>query len=106
MDPDNVKCRDALKKAQRSEELKEKGNKAIKDNDFDGSIRIYDEALLIDPNNRKLNSVIRSNRALAWVKKKEYKKALEDVNISISLNEQYFRAYLRRADIHMKLGEF
>jgi len=100
MDPDNVKCTEALKKAQKLEELKEKGNLAIKSSDFDGSIKIYDEALLIDQNNRKLNSVIRSNRALAWVKKKEYKKAMEDVNISIELNEMYFRAYLRRADIH------
>lgn len=31
---------------------------------------------------------------------------MEDVNLSIELNEQYFRAYLRRADIKMKLGEF
>lgn len=40
------------------------------------------------------------------MKKKEFKKALEDVNLSIELNEKYFRAYLRRADIRMKMGEF
>ena len=106
LDPDNKKCREALKKAQKVEELKEKGNQAIKESNFDESIKIYDEALLVDPNNKKLNSVILSNRALAYVKKKEYKKAMEDVNLSIELNEQYFRAYLRRADIKMKQGEF
>lgn len=67
--------------------MKEKGNQAIKENNFDESIKIYDEALLIDPNNKKLNSVILSNRSLAWVKKKDYKRALEDVNLSIELNE-------------------
>lgn len=87
LDPDNKKCREALKKAQKVEELKEKGNQAIKESNFDESIKIYDEALLVDPNNKKLNSVILSNRALAYVKKKEYKKALEDVNLSIELNE-------------------
>lgn len=50
--------------------------------------------------------MILSNRALAYVKKKDFKKALEDVNKSIELNEQYFRAYLRRADIKMKMGDF
>ncbi|KAL4447161.1 hypothetical protein ABPG74_014013 [Tetrahymena malaccensis] len=105
-DPDNKKCREALKKAQKIEELKEKGNEAIKGNNYDESIKIYDEALQVDPNNRKLNSVILSNRALAYVKKKEYKKALEDVNKSIELDESYFRAYLRRADIKMKMGDF
>lgn len=106
LDPDNKKCRDALKKSQKLEDLKEKGNQAIKESNFDESIKIYDEALLVDPNNRKLNSVILSNRALAWVKKHEFKKALEDVNQSIYLNEQYFRAFLRRADIRLKMGEF
>lgn len=106
LDPDNKKCREAWKKSQKVEELKEKGNLAIKESDFDQSIKIYDEALLVDPNNKKLNSVILSNRALAWVKKSEFKKALEDVNLSIELNESYFRAYLRRADIRCKMGEY
>lgn len=44
-DPDNVNCREALKKAKKSEELKEKGNKAIKEDQYDESIKIYDEAL-------------------------------------------------------------
>lgn len=105
-DPDNKKCRDALKKAQKAEELKEKGNLAIKEDKLDESILIYDEALLVDPNNKKLNSVLLSNRSLAWVKKKEFKRALEDVNLSIELNDKYFRAYLRRADIRMKMKEF
>ncbi|EGR31789.1 hypothetical protein IMG5_101980, partial [Ichthyophthirius multifiliis] len=106
LDPDNTKCRTALKKAQRAEQLKEQGNEAIKQENYDESIRHYDEALQIDPNNKKLNAVLRSNRALAWVKKKEYKKAMEDTNIAIDLNPQYFRAFLRRADIKMKMGDF
>lgn len=95
-----------LKKTERIEELKESGNRAIKDKNFDLSIKNYSEALSIDPKNLKYNSIILSNRALAYVNKKELKKALDDINQSIKLNDKYLRAYLRRGDIKMKMGEY
>lgn len=49
LDPDNNKCLIALKKARRFEDIKEKGNNAIKNNNFDEAIKLYTEALEIDP---------------------------------------------------------
>lgn len=40
------------------------------------------------------------------MKLKNHNDALYDVNKSIELNESYVKAYLRRAEINMTLGEF
>ena len=41
------------------------------------------EALNLDPFNKKLNSVIYSNRALTFMKRKQNLKALDDLNKSL-----------------------
>ena len=55
----------------------------------------------IDPANRKLNAVIYSNRALTYMKQKEWLKALDDLNKSIELDENYIKSYLRRAEVQL-----
>lgn len=68
MDPDNKKCLIAFKRAKKCEELKDKGNEYLKNNQYDGAIKSYSEALELDPYNKKLNSVIYANRGLVWGK--------------------------------------
>ena len=43
----------------------------------------YTQALNLDPFNKKLNSVIYSNRALTFMKRKQNLKALDDLNKSL-----------------------
>lgn len=53
-----------------------------------------------------MNSVLYSNRALGYLKLNKTDEAMKDCNKSIELNDKYFRAFLRRAEIKMKIGDF
>ena len=55
----------------------------------------------MDPFNKKLNSVIYSNRALTYMKRKENLKALDDLNKSLDLNPEYTKSLVRRAEVNM-----
>ena len=55
----------------------------MKELKFDQSVNAYTEALTLDPFNKKLNSILYSNRAVALMKQKKYKEALEDCDRSI-----------------------
>ena len=57
----------------------------------------YTEALSLDPNNKKLNSIVYSNRALTFMKRKQNLKALDDLNKSLELNPNYLKSLVRRA---------
>ena len=86
LDPENVKCQKALNKAKKCEKFKQEGNQFIKSNDWVSAEAKYTEALNLDPFNKKLNSIIYSNRALTYMKRKMWTKAAEDLNKSIEVN--------------------
>ncbi|CAD8145329.1 unnamed protein product [Paramecium pentaurelia] len=106
VDPDNKKCREALKKARKCEELKEKGNQLLQQVKLNDAIECYTEALSVDPYNRKINSIIYANRGLVKQKMSQHKEAIEDFTKSIELNPQYYKALMRRAESYDKLGQF
>lgn len=83
LDPDNKKCRLALNKAKQCEKLKQQGNQALKQANYEQAQAKYTEALNLDPFNKKLNAVIFSNRALTFMKRKDTMKALDDLNKSL-----------------------
>jgi len=47
-----------------------------------------------------------ANRAAAKMKMKDYKDALDDCNKAIEIKADYAKAYLRRGEIKMELGDF
>lgn len=106
LDPDNSKCRDALKRMNRQEEAKEKGNNAFKSHDYKEAIKYYTEGIEQDAANKNLVSQMYANRSAAKMKLKEYKDALIDCNKAIELNPNYAKAFLRRGEIRMELGEY
>lgn len=75
LDPENSKCQKALSKANKCERFKEEGNQLIKAQNWAGAEAKYTEALHLDPYNKKLNSIIYSNRALTFMKRKMWTKA-------------------------------
>lgn len=56
--------------------------------------------MLIDPSNKKLNSILFSNRALTFMKQKKLLKALDDLNKSLELDPKYTKSLVRRAEVN------
>jgi tetratricopeptide (TPR) repeat protein len=59
---------------ERVAQLKDEGNQAFSKEKYHEAIDCYSKALLIDPK----NAILYSNRAAAYIKLKDYKKALAD----------------------------
>jgi DnaJ family protein C protein 7 len=106
LDPDNIKCREALRRMNRQEEAKEKGNAAFKAGNHEDAVKFYTEGIEQDIKNKNLVSQLFANRAAAKMKLKNYKEALGDCDQAIQFNENYAKAYLRRGEIRMELEEF
>lgn len=67
-DPDNSEYRGLIKKYKLMESTKEAGNRAFKANDYDGAIKSWGEALVVDRTNKSFNSKLHCNRAAAYAK--------------------------------------
>lgn len=106
LDPDNKKCLLALKASKQQEEFKQKGNDLLNAGKYKEAVELYSRALEMDLNNRKLNAILYANRGLAHQKSGDHPKAIEDFDKSIELNENYFKAYLRRGDSKFALSDF
>ena len=63
LDPDNIKCMKALKRMNRQEEAKEKGNDAFKTGNLVKAVEFYTEGIETDPLNRNIVSAMYANRA-------------------------------------------
>ncbi|CAK58586.1 unnamed protein product (macronuclear) [Paramecium tetraurelia] len=104
-DYNNKKCLLAFQMAKDSDNYKSKGNDCLNSNKFNEAIDYYTKALEVDSNNFKFNSIIYANRGLAYQKLKDHRKAVDDFDKSIELNDRYFKAYLRRGDSRQELGD-
>lgn len=69
----------------------QRGNARYNNNDYNGAIKDYDEAIAIDSG----YELAFYNRGLSWFVKKEYDKAIEDYNKAIKLYPNY-EFYLNR----------
>ncbi len=105
-DPDNTEARRLFKLFRGTMKMKELANTAFKNGKYDLAIEKYTECLLQDPTNHVFNSKIRCNRAAAYLKKKNYKKAKQDCDVVIELDDSYVKAYIRRSLALIELEEF
>jgi len=106
LDPDNDLSRLELKKVRLLESTKKEGNDAFGASNFEEAYRLYTKALEIDPTNESLNATLYCNRAAAGMKLKKLKESLDDCNKALELDEQYVKAYLRRARIYTELEQY
>merc|ERR1712228_170043 len=95
-DPDNKEVKKLFKFFKSVGKVKKAGNEAFKSNDLDLAILKYSECMAMDKTNHKFNSVIYSNRAAVWLKKKEWQRAYNDASIAIDLDSEFIKAYGRR----------
>jgi DnaJ family protein C protein 7 len=83
--------------------IKKKGNDLYEQKNYQEAIKEYTKALELDPTNKKYNSIILINRALCFQKIEKYNSAINDVNQSIKINPNYARAYVKKANVFLKI---
>ena len=105
-DPSNTRAQQTLACINTMEQLKSLGNSHFEAGRTLEAIHSYSQALELDPKHRLFNSTILANRAAAYMQQRNFLKALEDCNRSLSLNPNYTKAYLRRANVHMGLEDY
>lgn len=100
------------KRVKKLQEIKQQGNDAFKAQKYEDAIRIYSEALSVDPSNKAVNSKLYYNRALARSKQRETdiekaeerdKLVIKDCNEAIKRNDGYVKAYRKRALCHQNI---
>jgi len=106
LDPDNEKCRTTIKKMNKQEEFKEKGNAEFKAGNHESALKFYTDSIEMDPNNKTICSIFYYNRAGVYNKMKKSKEAIADCDKAIELNENYAKAYIKRGDIRTESEEF
>nr|CAH7713545.1 unnamed protein product [Callosobruchus chinensis] len=82
--------------------LKDKGNKALAENNTEEAIKCYSEAINLDSN----NAVLFSNRSAAFAKANKYEEALKDAEKAVELKPDWSKAYSRKGAALSYLGKF
>lgn len=78
-----------------------KGNESMKCKDFADAIACYTRSL----EHLSSDPATYSNRALAYLKTKEYARALEDAEAAIKLKPDYIKAYHRRGKAYLSMNK-
>ncbi|KAJ8007079.1 hypothetical protein DPEC_G00113840 [Dallia pectoralis] len=81
---------------------KEKGNRLFKEGKYDDAIECYTRGMDMDP----YNPVLPTNRAACFFKLNKFAVAEADCNLAISLDCNYFKAFLRRAGCRFALQKY
>jgi RNA polymerase II-associated protein 3 len=76
------------------------GNKLYKKGDFNGAIKCYTRCIGLNPENH----VAYSNRAMAYLKGKNFASAEEDCSSALRLNPKHVKSWNRRGTARNKLG--
>lgn len=82
--------------------LKDKGNAALNQGNFDEAIKFYTEAINLD----QKNHVLFSNRSAAYCKCGKYSEALADAEKTVSLKPDWAKGYSRLGSAFYSLGRF
>jgi len=104
--PDHTRAKEAYKKAKQLKQKKEEGNAAFKAGQLDNALKLYTEALEIDSYNKTTNSKLYFNRATVQAKLGKLENSVNDCTKAIDLDNNYVKAYLRRAKSYMDTEEY
>lgn len=83
-------------------ELKDKGNEAFQAGDVEGAIRLFTQAIDLDPDNH----VLFSNRSAAYMKADSISKALHDAEKCVELAPNWAKGYNRLGVAQQSLKRF
>ncbi|KAL7574560.1 hypothetical protein ACA910_015910 [Epithemia clementina (nom. ined.)] len=85
-----------------AEELKELGNKAFGDKNFNAAAQYYSEAIQLDPKNH----VLFSNRSASYASLQKYEKADSDAKECIRLDPTFVKVYYRLVTAQIGLKQY
>ena len=80
--------------------LKDQGNAALQAFRYSEAADLYTSALELHN-----NSVLHSNRAMAYIKMEQYGLAIIDADASITIDPEYVKAYYRKGSAEFALGK-
>ncbi|KAG7098436.1 hypothetical protein E1B28_000388 [Marasmius oreades] len=112
LDPSYIPAQRLRKRTKEVERLKEEGNQLFKSSKLEEAVAKYAEALELvgseeeEGKGGNIRATLLSNRATTLVKLQRYQEALEDVDASIELVSNSFKALRTRARIHLALDNF
>lgn len=86
--------------------LREEGNKLFSAGNYDEALEYYTKAINLLPTKDPESVVFYKNRAATYLKLKEYKKALNDANISVELAPTDVKALFRRCQAYENLEKY
>lgn len=104
--PDHEKAKVFYKKAKLLQSKKEQGNQAFKEGNWQEAYNLYSEALAIDSNNKSINAILHYNRATTCAKLNKLDECIEECTKAIELDDNYMKAYSRRAKTYMEKEEY
>ena len=84
-----------------AEDERLKGNECVKSKDFKDALLHYSRSIDLFPD----EAATYCNRALVYLKEKEYARAVEDAEKSLKLKPGYLKAYHRRGKAYYALGK-
>ncbi|CAK62777.1 unnamed protein product (macronuclear) [Paramecium tetraurelia] len=85
-----------------AEQEKNKGNEALKSNDFKEAINYYTQSIQFD----RQMAPSYCNRALVYLKLKDYQNVITDCDYAIALQPDYTKAYHRRGKAYFALKQY
>ncbi|KAJ0063948.1 hypothetical protein NL108_014474, partial [Boleophthalmus pectinirostris] len=89
-------------KEKRATALKDRGNKAFAQEDYETAVKYYSEGLV----ELKDMQVLYTNRALAYMKLSKYKEAICDCEWALKCNEKCIKAYLHMGKAYQALKNY
>ncbi|GIY69958.1 RNA polymerase II-associated protein 3 [Caerostris darwini] len=81
---------------------KDMGNEFFKKGNYDAAINAYTIGIEMDPE----NPLLTANRAMAFLKKEQFRAAENDCSSCLSMDSTYVKAYLRRGTARKALKKF
>jgi len=99
LDPSNTDVNVVVRRARAATSARLSGNLLFKASKFTEACAVYNEGLEYDP----FNSVLLCNRAACRSKLGQFEKAIEDCNVALTVQPNYSKAILRRADCNAKV---
>jgi len=106
LDPDNTKAQRLWRASRKIETLKEDGNKEFREGKHELAVKIWTDALQEDPLLNSVNKILFANRGAALKALGKYEEAINDLSKSIEIDQEYLKAYVRRAQCFMELARY